>query len=238
MTPTLGQVSRLFRYPVKSMGGEALEQAEVHLRGIEGDRVWAVEDEDGHFGSGKSTRRFRRMDGLLEFHSYYRPGGGTPVLVTPEGLECEATSPEAAGILRSRIGKLVQIKPEGSISHFDEGPLHLVTTSALAALEERHGRPVDVQRLRTNITLTTTGPHGHLEADWMGRRLRIGPEVVIDIAALMPRCVMVNMAQRELPEDTGVLRTIAQMHLDACLGVMARVLQPGTIRLGDAAVFA
>ncbi len=52
--------------PVKSMGGEALEAVRLDVRGLEGDRWYAVEDADGHFASGKSTRRFRRRDPVFD----------------------------------------------------------------------------------------------------------------------------------------------------------------------------
>jgi uncharacterized protein len=38
------QVAELWRYPVKSMGGELLEEARVGEDGIAGDRVLAVFD--------------------------------------------------------------------------------------------------------------------------------------------------------------------------------------------------
>ena len=38
-------VHQLFRYPVKSMMGEALDTVEVGTSGVEGDRIWAVRDE-------------------------------------------------------------------------------------------------------------------------------------------------------------------------------------------------
>jgi uncharacterized protein YcbX len=41
---TMGQVDELWRYPVKSLGGEQIEQAEIGPRGVRGDRLWAVRD--------------------------------------------------------------------------------------------------------------------------------------------------------------------------------------------------
>ena len=38
-------VSQLFRYPVKSMRGESHTRLTVTERGVTGDRVWAVRDE-------------------------------------------------------------------------------------------------------------------------------------------------------------------------------------------------
>ncbi|MFD0488374.1 MOSC N-terminal beta barrel domain-containing protein [Saccharopolyspora spinosporotrichia] len=57
----VGVVERIWRYPVKSVGGELVERADVDERGLVGDRLYAVRDAEGRFGSGKNTRRFRRM---------------------------------------------------------------------------------------------------------------------------------------------------------------------------------
>lgn len=66
----LGSVRELWRYPVKSMQGERLSNAKVGIRGVAHDRGYALLDtETGKFGSGKTTRRFRRMDGLFRFHA-------------------------------------------------------------------------------------------------------------------------------------------------------------------------
>jgi len=41
---TVGRVAELWRYPVKSLGGERIEHAEIGPRGVLGDRLWAVRD--------------------------------------------------------------------------------------------------------------------------------------------------------------------------------------------------
>ncbi len=41
---SIGHVAALFRYPVKSLGGERIEAADVGPRGVLGDRLWAVRD--------------------------------------------------------------------------------------------------------------------------------------------------------------------------------------------------
>src|SRR6185503_1758093 len=52
--PRVGVVKELFRYPVKSMAGERLDSVEVGRRGVIGDRVWAVRDEEaGAITGGK-----------------------------------------------------------------------------------------------------------------------------------------------------------------------------------------
>ena len=61
-----GRLAGIRRYPVKSLTGEELEHALIEHRGLAGDRLWSVRDPDGKLGSGKSSRRFRKMDGLME----------------------------------------------------------------------------------------------------------------------------------------------------------------------------
>ena len=39
-----GSVAEIWRYPVKSMGGERLAQSAIAARGLHADRMWAVRD--------------------------------------------------------------------------------------------------------------------------------------------------------------------------------------------------
>jgi len=40
----IGVISEIWRYPVKGMGGEKLGSCSAGLRGLAGDRMWAVRD--------------------------------------------------------------------------------------------------------------------------------------------------------------------------------------------------
>ena len=40
----VGTVAEIWRYPVKSMGGERLAQSAIATRGLHADRMWAVRD--------------------------------------------------------------------------------------------------------------------------------------------------------------------------------------------------
>ena len=237
----LGRIQSLHRYPVKSMLGETLQSAHLEPRGLRGDRLWAVEDDEGKFGSGKSTRRFRRMEGLLHYSARY--DGDQPLVLTPEARELLADGPECAADLSARIGRDLRITREDHISHFDEGPIHLVTTSALRLLNRLHGKEVDPNRLRCNVLLRTAddtdqdhADHdhaGYVESTWIGKRVRLGASVQLEIVKRMPRCVMVDMAQRDLETDGEILKTITRVDADVCFGVLATVLSPGEIRVGD-----
>lgn len=225
-------VQSLHRYPVKSTSGESLASAQVDDRGLVGDRGWAVRDPDGKLGSGKSTRRFRRMPGLLDLVARL-DDDGVPVLRLPGGTTWRVDDPAVHGAVSDHVGRPVTVAPEAEVSHFDDGPLHLVTTSTVRAVEAALGRPVDPRRFRPNLVLGTDSD-GFVEDAWIGRELAAGPEVVVRVLMAMPRCVMLNMGQRDgVPADPDVLQTVAAAN-DTTAGVLAEVVRPGTVTVGDA----
>ena len=224
-----GRVGALLRYPVKSMSGEELPEVEVARRGLAGDRAWAVYTEDGGIGSGKTTRRFRRVDGLLDWRA--RLENGVPTVVSPTG---ERYGVEDAGAcLGAAMGRPLAIRHEGDVPHHDESPVHVLATASLRALGDLLGGPVDVARFRPNVVLDVEGA-AFLEEEWTGRELRIGDDVVLALGPGMPRCVMVGLPQGELARDKRILRTLASER-DLVLGLQASVLHGGTLRRGDAA---
>jgi uncharacterized protein len=117
--PTVGSVIELRRYPVKSLAGEILTVAAVDRRGVGGDRRWAVTDADGKFGSSKSTRRFRKMDGLLQLTASY-DRDRNPIIGFPDGRRIPGDDPDVHEALSGHVGRPVQLLPEGRVSHFDE----------------------------------------------------------------------------------------------------------------------
>jgi uncharacterized protein YcbX len=224
-----GVVTGLYRFPVKSLLGESLTRAEIDARGLAGDRAWAVTDVDGKLGSGKSSRRFRRMDGLLQLAATY-DGDDTPVITFPDGTRVSATGPDLDERLSTHVGRPVRLRPEGEVSHFDDGPLHLVTTASLSALAAVTGTAVTAARTRANLLLDVAQT-GFVEPAWIGRELAIGT-CVLRVTAPMPRCVMVEMPQRDLPAAPGLLDILERVN-DLHLGVVAEVIATGTVQVGD-----
>jgi uncharacterized protein YcbX len=239
----VGRVAQLHRYPVKSLAGEQPRRVAVDRRGVSGDRLWAVHDRDGRFGSGKTTRRFRRMPGLLALRATY--DDDVPVVTFPDGTSLRGDDEAVHAALSSYVGRPVTLAREGDVPHVDEGPVHLVTTSSLRAVAG--GAPLDARRARANLVLDTnavadelllsgtppTAVHGFPEDDWVSRRLRVGT-VELAVTGLMPRCVMIGMAQDGQPDDRGVLRELLRRH-DGNLGLVADVVVPGTVAVGDEA---
>ncbi|HET7340587.1 MAG TPA: MOSC N-terminal beta barrel domain-containing protein [Methylomirabilota bacterium] len=227
---TVGVVLRLWRYPVKSMLGERLDALDIDARGVVGDRLFALRDAAGKFGSGKSTRRFRRIDGLFGFSSLYE--GDVPVIVFPDGHRQRGDAPGIHAALSAAVGQPVTLAREAAISHLDAGPLHLLTTASLAWLAA--GVPdavVDERRFRPNLVIAAPGARP-VEHEWLGKALSIDGRVTLRVRATAERCAMVTFAQSDLPDDPRILRHIVDA-ADLQLGVYADVIASGQIRCGD-----
>lgn len=229
----VGRVLSLHRYPLKSVGGEALDAAHVTARGLDHDRRWGVYLEDGGIGSGKTTRRFRKVDGLLDLSS--RVVDGALLVALPGGEELDGADPATAARLSEVLGCTVTLREETTVRHHDECPVHVVTTASLRAWGDLVGDDVDPRRTRPNVLVAVDDGRfdGFVEDAWQGRRLRVG-EVELTIGAGMPRCVMVNAAQPGLPRDSRYLKALGAR--DVRLGAMADVVTAGTLAVGDPVV--
>ncbi len=231
----VGRVQALYRYPVKSTAGQALRTASVTVEGLRHDRQWAAYGDDGGIASGKRTRRFRPVIGLMGWGSRAEGDDDVPVLISPESVEYRVDDPAASEALTAAFGQRLKLLPESTIQHHDESPLHLLTTSSLAAVEGLVGAAIDHRRFRANIIIDTGVEPGFLEDDWTGAELAVGSEVVLQVGPGMPRCVMVDQAQDGVTSDPKTLRSLGAHH-GTELGLQARAGCIGTLRVGDVVI--
>lgn len=232
MDSVVGTVASLWRYPVKSMLGERCDRLELEPREVVGDRLFAVRDEAGKLGSGKHTRRFRRMDGLFGFRARYDEAGLVPVITLPDGLAMRGDTQEVHAALSTQLGIPVTLSREASIPHHDAAPIHLVTTSSLRAIGAALGAErLDERRFRPNVVLETEGA-GFLEDAWIGRTLRVGDTAQLRVESDTERCRMIGLPQDELDEQPRALHELARLHA-ARLGIYLKVIVPGAVRVGD-----
>lgn len=222
----MGAVVGLGCFPVKSMLGERRERLVLDERGVAGDRLWALRYADGKLGSGKNSRRFRRTPGMLEYTAAYEDDAG-PVVTTPDGEKLRTGDPRIAEL----FGAGVELAREDEVNHQDAGAVSLVGTASLRALGELLGDsdPVDVRRLRKNIVVETDEPW--IEENWVGREITFDGGLRLRVTKRVERCVMVTQAQRDLPADNRVLKTLTAAR-GTCVGVYADVVTPGTLALG------
>ncbi|MGK7911373.1 MAG: MOSC domain-containing protein [Synechococcus sp.] len=149
----------------------------------------------------------------------------------PENVSLDQFWPDVEGTPRqNEVTEL--LLPEGTF--FDSCSIHLISTTTLASLQEAYPEGTfDIARFRPNILIEPLeGMNGFVEEAWVGENLSIGDEVTLSIDTLCPRCVVTTLAQSELPDDLGILRTAAK-HNNLIAGIRASVLEVGTIREGD-----
>ena len=225
-----GTIKRLWRYPVKSLLGESCTELQIDRRGVVGDRLFALRNKQGKFGSGKNTRRFRKIEGLFDFQAKYK--NDVPIITFPDGRIFRGDDSNLDRELSSALGQPVTLVSEKDISHFDADSLHLITSGSLRWLKTLlSDSAIDERRFRPNLLIDT--PNTELiEHDWISKKLSIGRELEIEITSLTERCVMVGFSQSELDKDSQILKTINKKSQHN-FGVYAKVIKSGVIRVGD-----
>ena len=224
-------VDQIWRYPIKSIGGERVDVSFADDRGLLGDRVWAVQDDAGKLGSGKNSSRFTRLLGLLDLTSRYNDEDEPPIVVAADGSQHPVATGAADAYLQALSGRLVHVRRDTGIMHFDEVPLSLIGTATLDWLASQVSVSVDARRLRPNVVVRTEVAFA--EEAWLGRPVRIGSvEAVFD--RVFTRCVMVGMDQPGLGESGDVLKRIGERAENpVCMAIGGHIRQAGTIEVGD-----
>jgi uncharacterized protein YcbX len=114
MTVVLGSVAGLRRYPVKSMLGEQLTEAEVTERGLAGDRAYAlVNHSDGKVATAKNPRKWPHLfDCHAAFESTPKSGAAIPpVRITlPDGRSVTSEAPDRDEILSHAMNRSVTLE--------------------------------------------------------------------------------------------------------------------------------
>lgn len=232
------RVTEIWRFPVKSMGGETLLDAEVTDLGITGDRGWSLYDH-----ATGTTLTARRTPELLDASS--RLVADDLVITLPDGSEIgEDGSARLSAWLRRDVelraagernldaGGLYEVPldaendaewvswtgPGGAFHDSAKTRLSLVSTATLGDWDRR--------RFRTNVIVDASGEDG-----FVGRRISIG-DVTLDVTKQVDRCVMVSRAQPGVDRDLQVLKTI-NAERATFLAVGCLVAEPGLLALGD-----
>lgn len=118
--------------------------------------------------------------------------------------------------------------------YHDVYPLHVVTTGALSKMKELEpGADFGPHRFRPNLVIESN--EGVVDFDdfsWIGGKLSIGSNVVIQCESRTVRCSMPAQPQFNCAKDSSVLRSI-NSHTQRHFGINASVLKQGQIKVGD-----
>ncbi|MCB1691530.1 MAG: MOSC domain-containing protein [Pseudomonadales bacterium] len=109
------EVSGLWRYPVKSMGGESLERIRVTNKGFVGDRAWALRD-------GDNTRNAKKFPALMGMRAAYTQGPNNPPTITlADGQSFTANDSTASARISEVVGKtldLTSLAPDSDLEFY------------------------------------------------------------------------------------------------------------------------
>lgn len=245
------RVVGLWCYPVKSMAAGGLDRLELGATGAKGDRAYGVLDRAS--GTIISAKR----EGRLLYAASRRDPSGAVVVTLPDGRE-HRPGAELDGEISAWLGRDVSVVaasshgigtfecpediddeaasiiawdgPEGSF--VDSSPLHLLTTASLRAVaRERPDLDWTLARFRPNVLIDAEGDES-IEDGWLGATLHLGGADV-RVEGPCGRCVMTTR-----PQPAGVERSLDILrHLNAArsgsLGVLASVVRPGPVAVGD-----
>jgi uncharacterized protein len=252
----IGTVDSLWRYPVKSMRGEELDEAFAGYSGIYGDRVFAFRSSANHKGFPYFTARDQRR--LLQYRPRFRypDKAAGPINVieaesrdanplfadldelvvdvqTPDGKMLPIDDPALIEILRADINQKHQVTlMQSQRAMTDCRPVSIFSLQSSQQLSKEIGTRVDKRRFRANVYVDLTSTKGFSENELVGRSVRIGPKVVIAVLERDPRCVIITLDPDTGEQRPAILKKVAQAH-NGMAGVYGAVLVEGIVHKGD-----
>ncbi|MEO5618058.1 MAG: MOSC N-terminal beta barrel domain-containing protein [Candidatus Eisenbacteria bacterium] len=240
MRPTeIGHVEAIFRYPVKSMGGERLEAAELGWHGLEGDRRLAFRRLDDR--SGFPWLSASKLPDLLLFAPHRCEGrdqGELPTHVrTPDGEEMPVFGEDLATEIGRRHGAPVQMM---QLNHgiFDEASISMIATDTVSEIGRLAGRSADVRRFRPNVVVRLLRSVPFQEDEWVGGVLSFGegddaPAITATMRDI--RCSMVNFDPDSASPAPEVLKAVVRAHENTA-GIYGAVTRTGRLAVGQTIV--
>ncbi|HLJ83337.1 MAG TPA: MOSC domain-containing protein [Candidatus Eremiobacteraceae bacterium] len=221
------RVTHLWRYPFKSMRGEALTAARMELGGMPFDRRFAFRDEtpgSNRLGQLETARQHLAMLGYAA-----RVVDGSVVIAAPDGSLLAATDPALAQRVSAETGSQLTVTEDPSGGNHDDADVLVINAASVAKLAAEWGHDVDPRRFRPNVLVA--GDRPFQEEAWVGRYMKIG-EATLKVVSPCVRCVLTTVEPETLAVDPSFLRLVAQKH-NASFGVYAKVVEPGAVRVDD-----
>ena len=252
----VGKIDSLWRYPVKSMRGEELDEAFASFSGIYGDRLFAFESSASPKGFPYLTAREQQR--LLQYRPHFRypdkaarpinlteaeKMGANPVwadfaelmvdVETPDGKTLAVDDPALIDMIRADIDQkhqLTLMRSERALT--DCRPVSVFSLQSARQLAEETGTSIDKRRFRANVYVNLTSAQGFAENEFVGKTLRIGPKVVVTVLERDARCVMITLDPDTGEKSPEILKKVAQAH-DGMAGVYGAVIVEGRLHMGD-----
>ncbi len=254
----IGSVESLWRYPIKSMGGEAIPEVFMGFSGIYGDRYVAFKNSSSRKGFPYLSATVQEQ--MLRYRPQFRyperavkPPNLTEAMSIEPGVNPANGEPNDLILdVITRSGTVVSVDDPALIEMLVEGlpgenhltlvrsdraltdcrPVSLISLQTVGQIERELGKPIDKRRFRANIHLNLSSGDGFSEDKLVGRKLRIGSRAEIMVLERDPRCKMISLNPDTGEHNPEILRKVAQEHASFA-GVYCAVLVEGVLAQGD-----
>jgi uncharacterized protein len=228
-------VEALFRYPIKSMGGEPLDVAEMGWHGIEGDRRLAfrrVEDRGGF--PWLTAGKLRDLVLFVPEREEAAPGDLPTHVRTPDGQLIPVFAEELAAEVGRRYGAPVQMM---QMKHgiFDDATISVIASDTVCEIGRLAGLNPDVRRFRPNILVRLLRPGPFQEDDWVGGVLTFGEGAdapAIAVTKRDERCAMLNLDPETAIPATAMMKAVVRANQNNA-GVYGTVIRVGLLKVGQ-----
>ncbi|MEY2576090.1 MAG: uncharacterized protein QOF80_1577 [Verrucomicrobiota bacterium] len=254
----IGKVDSLWRYPVKSMRGEEMQELFVGYAGVYGDRLFAFESSANSKGFPFFTGRDERQ--MIRYWARFRDPEKAarpvnlgeaeklsptlnPISANASDLMIDVETPDGKNFavddraliehLRSNLDRnheLTLLRSDKAIT--DCSPLSIFSVQTAKKLSEETGFDVDQRRFRANVYVDLESSDGFAEDKFVGRSLRIGSKVTVAILQRDARCMVITLDPDTAEKTPAILKAVAQVH-EGSAGVYGAVLVEGMVHKGD-----
>ncbi len=244
------RIERLYRFPVKGLSPEALEQAEVEAGGaLPWDRAFALAQGDSGFDPAAPSwlpkQNFMclmvnaRIAGL---QASFDERHGRLAILAPDGdaIEANVLTEDGRARVAAWLTRFLGAEARGT-PRFHHIPgyvfgdqrrpvISLINLASLAALEAAVGARRHKRRFRANIWFN--GAPAWSEFDWVGRELMVGGARV-RVTKRTVRCPATQVNPDTAERDADPVRELRAHFGHADLGIHAEVIEGGNIAVGD-----
>jgi uncharacterized protein len=232
MRVEIGHVEAIFRYPVKSMGGERLEAAQLGWHGLDGDRRLALRRTDDR--SGFPWLSASQLSDLLLFAPHRDEDGAQGDLPThvrtPDGEEMPVFGQDLAAEIGRLYGAPVQMM---QLRHgiFDDASISVIAGDTVREIGRLAGLSLDVRRFRPNLVVRLLRPVPFQEDEWLGGVLSFGegedaPSITVTMRDV--RCSMVNLDPDSARSTPEVQKAIVRANQNTA-GIYGTVTRTGRL---------
>lgn len=244
-------LAAIYRYPVKGLSADPLEQAELTPGGtLAWDRAFAIENGGREFDPlaprflPKSKFLMLARDERLAALQCRFDEAETSLTVLREGKQVARANlmqPVGRQLLEqffaAYLGQELRGAPhvvhaEGhSFSDIPDKVVSIINLASVRDIERVARRSVDPLRFRGNLYLE--GVPAWREADWVGQKIRVGGDVWLQVREPIGRCAATEVDPHSGQRDIPIPRTLMDAYGHMNCGVYAQVISLGTIAAGD-----